>query len=162
MEDFKQYLRLLIRNRSNQYAFFSFCDVSVIDGQAGRSAITPREFSICSRTWADFVQKAVWPDLKMRKSLNTHTRTHIAEENLALEKKKPTRLIHNCKCLSLCVETARSTDDKEQEAMGFIVLGGFFPLKARQSSGSVGNWVRGLRDFHCTVSGWAPWKPPLK
>ena len=65
----------------------------------------------------------------MRKSLNTHTRTHIAEENLVLEKNPHTHLIHNCKCLSLCVETVRSTADKEQEAMGFVVFWFFFPPK---------------------------------
>lgn len=57
-----------------------------MDGRAGGSAIKPREFSICSTIWADFLQKAIWPDLKMRKSLNTHT--HIAGEHLVLREKK--------------------------------------------------------------------------
>lgn len=124
MANFKQYLRLSIRKRSNQWACFSFRGASVMDGRASGSAIKPREFSICSRLWADFLQKAIWPDLKMRKSLSTHipslthTYTHTYCRRASRSRKKP-QLIHNCKCRSLRVETARSTADREQEAFFF-------------------------------------------
>ena len=133
-----------------------------MDGRAGGSAIKPREFSICSTIWADFLQKAIWPDLKMRKSLNTHM--HIAGEHLVLRKKKKTTHTINTQLkMSQSVRgDSKPTADREQEAMHFCCF--FFPSsKARQSSpGSVGNRVRGLRDFYCTVSGWAVWKQPLK
>jgi hypothetical protein len=70
-----------------------------------------------------FFQKAIWPDLKMRKSLNTHTHspTHtyalILQESILFLKKKKKQLIYNYKCRSLCEEAATSTADREQEAM---------------------------------------------
>lgn len=91
-----------------------------MDGQAGESAITVGEFSIHFRFWADFLQKALWPDLKMRKSLGTHTHslshTHIAGDHFIPGKKKRRKkqLIHNCKCHSLCVETVRFAVDGER------------------------------------------------
>lgn len=56
-----------------------------MDGQEGGSAIKLGEFSICSRLWADFLQKAVWPHLKMRKSLSTHTLTHARAHTHTLQ-----------------------------------------------------------------------------
>lgn len=138
MADFKQYLRLSIRNRSNQCGCFSFCGASVMNGRAGGSAIKPREFSICSMIWADFLQKAIWPDLKMRKSLNTHT--HIAE-HLVLRKNTHTHTINTQLKMSQSVRgDSNPTADREQEAMCFCC---FFPFLQSTSKFSWKCWQLG-------------------
>lgn len=99
-----------------------------MDGRAGGNAIKPREFSICSTIWADFLQKAIWPDLKMRKSLNTHT--HIAGEHLVLRRKKNKNHTHTINTQLKMSQSVRGdskpTADREQEAMHFCFFFFFF------------------------------------